>query len=90
MIGHCLGRMETCFGPDPTCWDPISKHISNPDFGYTVFYNNKTQRVLYPMMVSFIVLLFCMIRPLKKTGAAMLGFETGQLTIEQGILSQYI
>ena len=32
MIGHSLGRMETCFGPStPRCWDPISKHISNPD-----------------------------------------------------------
>ena len=33
MIGHSLGRMETCFGPRHLrCRDPISKHISNPDF----------------------------------------------------------
>ena len=24
--------LKTCFDPNPRCWDPISKHISNPEF----------------------------------------------------------
>ena len=33
MIGHSLGRVEVCFGPSTQgAWDPISKHISTPDF----------------------------------------------------------
>ena len=46
MIGHSLGRMETCFGWDPRhprCWDPIAKHISNPDFLATSHFD-KTKR----------------------------------------------
>ena len=34
MIGHSLGRVETCFGRDPRHqrrWDPIPKHIPNPE-----------------------------------------------------------
>ena len=34
MIGHSFGRMETWIAPITwRCWDPIAKHVSNPDFG---------------------------------------------------------
>ena len=33
MIGHSLGRMETCFGPSTHGWDQIGpKHIVDRDF----------------------------------------------------------
>ena len=33
MIGHSLGAYRDVFWPEhPRCRDPISKHISNPDF----------------------------------------------------------
>ena len=57
MIGHSLGRVETCdtvhdraqpwaygdvFWPrHPRCGDPISKHISNPEFACKPFSKKK-------------------------------------------------
>ena len=39
LVGRSLGRMETCFGPSTQrCRDPISKHISNPDFACKPFW----------------------------------------------------
>ena len=39
-FGPLYSGFETCFGPKHVwCWDPIAKHISNPEFGAILIHN---------------------------------------------------